>query len=81
MRGLKSLGFIAQYRSEKDKRELITHLTDEGHAFLARATLGRKQNAEKISECLTLGEQTLFIELSQKIINALTPEKSGMDND
>ena len=43
---------------------------------LARAALGRKQNAEKISECLTLGEQTLFIELSQKIINALTPEKS-----
>ncbi|ATM99993.1 MULTISPECIES: MarR family winged helix-turn-helix transcriptional regulator [Proteus] len=81
MRGLKSLGFIAQYRSEKDKRELITHLTDEGHAFLARAALGRKQNAEKISECLTLGEQTLFIELSQKIISALTPDKSAMDND
>lgn len=80
MRGLKSLGFIAQHRSEKDKREFITHLTDEGHAFLARAALGRKQNAEKISECLTLGEQTLFIELSQKIVNALTPEKSGMDN-
>ncbi|MDY3694128.1 MAG: hypothetical protein SO066_05620 [Proteus mirabilis] len=56
MRGLKSLGCIAQYRSEKDKRELITHLTDEGHAFLARVALGRKQNAEKISECLTLGE-------------------------
>ncbi|QEZ92801.1 MarR family winged helix-turn-helix transcriptional regulator [Proteus sp. CD3] len=80
MRGLKSLGFIAQNRSEKDKREFITHLTHEGHAFLARAALGRKQNAEKISKCLTLGEQTLFIELSQKIINALTPEKSGMDN-
>ncbi|EEG86031.1 transcriptional regulator, MarR family [Proteus penneri ATCC 35198] len=47
MRGLKSLGFIAQKRSEKDKREFITHLTDEGHAFLARAALGRKQNAEK----------------------------------
>ncbi|MBI6529699.1 MarR family transcriptional regulator [Proteus vulgaris] len=80
MRGLKALGFIGQYRSEKDKREFITHLTDDGHAFLARAALGRKQNAEKISECLTLGEQTLFIELSQKIINALAPEKSGLDN-
>lgn len=48
--------------------------------FSKSKALGRKQNAEKISECLTLGEQTLFIELSQKIINALAPEKSGLDN-
>lgn len=71
MRGLKSLGFIAQIRSEKDKREFITHLTDKGKVFLERAALGRKQNAEKISRCLTLGEQSIFIELSHKIIDAL----------
>lgn len=80
MRGLKTLGFIAQYRSDRDKRELITQLTDEGHTFLERAALGRKQNAQKISECLTIGEQALFIELSQKIINALAPEKSDADH-
>lgn len=76
MRGLKTLGFIGQYRSDKDKRELITHLTDDGHAFLARAALGRKQNAEKIRLDLTRDEQARFIELSHKIINALSPKKS-----
>ncbi|AYY81402.1 MULTISPECIES: MarR family winged helix-turn-helix transcriptional regulator [Proteus] len=81
MRGLKALGFITQYRSEKDKREFITQLTDEGLAFLERAALGRKQNAKKIQERLTIEEQTLFIELSQKIINALTSEKLGINND
>lgn len=42
MRGLKSLGFIAQYRSKKDKRELITHLTDEGHAFFGKSGIRAK---------------------------------------
>lgn len=36
---------------------------------------------QKIQERLTIEEQTLFIELSQKIINALTSEKLGINND
>ncbi|QAV22053.1 MarR family winged helix-turn-helix transcriptional regulator [Proteus hauseri] len=75
MRGLKRLGFIAQYQSEQDKREFITHLTEAGKIFLEKAALGRKQNALKVSESLTLGEQAIFIELSHKIIAALASEK------
>ena len=81
MRGLKSLGFIAQDRSKKDKRELITHLTDEGKAFLARAALGRKQNAQKLQAQLTPAEQAMLIELSHKVINALIADKLPTEPD
>ena len=47
LRTLKALGFVSQYQSEQDKRELITHLTDEGRDFLQRAATGRKENAAK----------------------------------
>lgn len=40
-----------------------------------------KAECKKIQERLTIEEQTLFIELSQKIINALTSEKLGINND
>lgn len=62
---------MSQYQSEQDKRELITHLTDEGRDFLQRAATGRKENAAKVSSALTANEQALFIQLSQKVTAAL----------
>lgn len=71
LRTLKALGFVSQYQSEQDKRELITHLTEEGRDFLQRAATGRKENAAKVSSALTANEQALFIQLSQKVTAAL----------
>ncbi len=71
LRVLKTLGFVSQYQSEHDKRELITHLTGKGHDFLQRAATGRKENATKVSEALTEEEQKIFISLSRKVTDAL----------
>ncbi|EKT55689.1 MarR family winged helix-turn-helix transcriptional regulator [Providencia sneebia] len=71
LRALKTLGFVSQYQSEQDKRELITHLTDKGADFLQRAATGRKENAIKVSEALSKEEQALFIDLANKVTSAL----------
>lgn len=72
LRTLKSLEFISQYKSEQDKRELVTHLTHKGYDFLQRAAAGRKENAIKVKESLTEEEKELFIRLSQKVTAALS---------
>lgn len=74
LRILKSFEFVEQYQSEEDKRELITRLTDKGAHFLQRAATGRAENALKVKAALTQQEQDVFIQLSQKITDALGHE-------
>lgn len=74
LRVLKSYQFVEQYQSEEDKRELITHLTENGLHFLQRAATGRAENALKVKAALTQQEQDMFIHLSKKITDALGHE-------
>lgn len=72
LRVLKAYQFVEQYQSEHDKRELITHLTPQGHDFLQRAATGRLENTLKVKDALTVQEQEIFIKLAEKIANVLS---------
>ncbi|WP_369310706.1 MarR family winged helix-turn-helix transcriptional regulator [Providencia rettgeri] len=74
LRVLKSYQFVEQTKSDDDKRELITQLTDKGRHFLLRAAAGRAENALKVKAALTPQEQDIFIQLSKKITDALDHE-------
>ena len=75
LKALKLMGYIAQKPSEKDGRELLTLLTDDGHELLDGIEIGHNQLSSVASELFTEEEQAQFAKLAKKLSNALRSER------
>jgi len=75
LKALKLMGYIAQKPSEKDGRELLTLLTDDGHELLDGIESGHNQLSAVAKKLFTEEEQTEFAKLVNKLSDALRSER------
>ncbi|MFE7649278.1 MarR family winged helix-turn-helix transcriptional regulator [Streptomyces phaeoluteigriseus] len=73
LRVLKDLGLVGQQTIGEDRRELTTSLTPTGESFLTRVAEQRRENARIVGSTLSPGERAMFVELCNKVADALEP--------
>ncbi|KNF09101.1 transcriptional regulator [Gottschalkia purinilytica] len=75
LKELKIMGYIQQKPSDKDGRELLTSLTNEGQELLANIHNGHNQIYFIAKKVFTEEEQEQFGKLASKLSNALRTER------
>ncbi|UZW14928.1 transcriptional regulator [Clostridium pasteurianum] len=75
LKELKIMGYIQQKTSEKDGRELLTSLTNEGQKLLRSVKSGHNKIYSIAKEIFTQEEQKQFEKLASKLSEALRDER------
>jgi MarR family transcriptional regulator, lower aerobic nicotinate degradation pathway regulator len=70
IRRLYRRGLVERVPSREDRRAKLVHITDEGKALVRRMQPHMERAQERFISPLTAAEQTLFIDLIEKVVRA-----------
>ena len=70
IRRLYRRGLVERVPSREDRRAKLVHITDEGKALVRRMQPHMERAQERFINPLTAAEQTLFIDLVEKVVRA-----------
>ena len=71
LKKLKQQNYIIQNRSDNDGRALLTKISDNGLVLLQKIYIGHDNLAQIVDETLNQEEQELFIQLANRLSEAL----------